>query len=126
MPWKKSLIGAAFGLLILGFALFQTVRSQLEPLVRSDPSQPIFTIGETASYDPALRQGKSVVKFGPLLFGLYPGGLAFASQQDGEAYLRDKGWDLEKWAIYRLSGDYAQDVDDGFLNKSLLVVSKVP
>ncbi|MBO9472077.1 hypothetical protein J7413_00855 [Shimia sp. R10_1] len=106
---------------LTGLYLFE-IKPTMEPVVRVSPTAPVFTIGERSSYTPALEAGKTVVKFGPLVFGLYPGGLAFASQQHAQNHMRANGWDLKKWAVYELSGDYAQDTKDGFLTNSLLVV----
>ncbi|MBO9403074.1 hypothetical protein J7412_19780 [Shimia sp. R9_3] len=106
----------------MGALFLFEIRPAMTPVMRTSPETPVFTIGERASYTPALEAGKSVVKFGPLLFGLYPGGLAFASPQEAEDHMRSHNWDRAKWAIYELSGDYAQDTANGHLTNSLLVV----
>lgn len=96
------------------------LRPAMTPLVRSAPVDPIYTIGDN-TYATALSEGRSVVKFGPLLFGLYPGGLAFASPDEAATYLLAQNLDPKAWRIYALSGSYGADSAEGFLTRSLLV-----
>ena len=94
------------------------------PIERHNISTPIYTIGDK-TYDLALNDKKTVVKFGPMFMGLYSGGLAFSSPEEAKKYMFENNWDKNKWDIYLLSGDYDIDVTNGHINKSLMVVSKV-
>ncbi|MEH6473681.1 MAG: hypothetical protein V7752_20855 [Halopseudomonas sp.] len=95
---------------------------------RTEISQSIFTIGD-ANYQQALNEGKNIVKFGQMFWGLYPGGLAFSDPSKAEAFIRSNKSVLDKfssgWAIYELSGDLILDTEQmgkqRYLNKSLLV-----
>lgn len=88
------------------------------PMVRPSPLHPVYTI---SSPDDAitLAQGKTVVKLGPCLFGLYPGAIAFQSLTQAKDFIGLKGYEPEKWRIFQLSGDYQLDVTEGVLNKTL-------
>jgi hypothetical protein len=66
-----------------------------------------------------------VLKFGPMFLGLYPGGMAFATPEAAQAYLRDGDRDLQRWSVYRLSGDYALDTRAGYITASQLVLVEV-
>lgn len=108
------------------------VKDALGPVQRTKVDQLIVTIGD-ASYQEALKQGKHVVKFGPMFWGLYPGGLAFSSTNEALEFARGNQNVLDEfssgWAVYELSGDLAEDTyvkgNQRYLNKSLLVVKKV-
>ncbi|WP_320153598.1 hypothetical protein [uncultured Tolumonas sp.] len=79
---------------------------------------PIYTISSPDDAT-ALAQGKTVIKLGPCLFGLYPGAMAFKSQTEAKDFIGLKGYDPKKWRIFQLSGDYQLDVTEGVLNKTL-------
>lgn len=99
--------------------------SYAKPTVRQEIKNPIFTIGDE-NYALALNDGKNVVKFGSLPFGIYSGGLAFPNQQAAILYLERMDKPKQGWNIYQLSGDFEQDtyVKEGqrYINKSLLVI----
>ena len=88
------------------------------PMVRSSPLHPVYTISSPDDAV-ALAQGKTVVKLGPCLFGLYPGAIAFQSLTQAKDFIGLKGYEPEKWRIFQLSGDYQLDVTEGVLNKTL-------
>lgn len=88
------------------------------PMVRPSPLNPVYTISSPDDAV-ALAQGKTVVKLGPCLFGLYPGAIAFQSLTQAKDFIGLKGYDPEKWRIFQLSGDYQLDVTEGVLNKTL-------
>lgn len=88
------------------------------PMVRPSPLHPVYTISSPDDAV-ALAQGKTVVKLGPCLFGLYPGAIAFQSLTQAKDFIGLKGYDPEKWRIFQLSGDYQLDVTEGVLNKTL-------
>ncbi len=88
------------------------------PMVRPSPLHPVYTISSPDDAI-ALAQGKTVVKLGPCLFGLYPGAIAFQSLTQAKDFIGLKGYEPEKWRIFQLSGDYQLDVTDGVLNKTL-------
>lgn len=111
-------------LALLLFVFVFGIRPALSPVVRATVADPIFTIGARESYDTALAQDKTVVKFGPMLFGLYPGGLAFENADAAHAHMLAHNWDPQKWAIYKLSGSYGQDSAGGYLTHSLLVLAR--
>ncbi|WOG27275.1 hypothetical protein [Endozoicomonas sp. 8E] len=67
-------------IIVLAAIVWFGVMDSFSPLVREDITHPIFTIGD-ASYQSALSEGKSIIKFGPVFWGLYPGGLAFKNCQ---------------------------------------------
>ena len=93
--------------------------------MRTNIKKPIYTVGELSTYTPALKSRKKVVKFGPLFFGLYNGGLAFPTPKQARSYLTKNDWDLSLWSVYELSGDYTIDVTNGFINKSLLIIKEI-
>ena len=88
------------------------------PMVRPLPLHPVYTISSPDDAI-ALAQGKTVVKLGPCLFGLYPGAIAFQSLTQAKDFIGLKGYEPEKWRIFQLSGDYQLDVTEGVLNKTL-------
>lgn len=117
---KISLAALASLTLIAGLGAYEFQRNAA-PIVRDVVSAPIYTIGEVEGYNGALASGKNVVKFGPMFFGLYPGGLAFKNAENARSYIKDKRLDEKVWSVYSLSGDYDLDALDGYINKSLLV-----
>ena len=118
----------AFVVLLLAVTVWFGVKDALNPIQRTDISQPVFTIGD-ANYLQALNEGKHIVKFGRMFWGLYPGGLAFTTHDEALDFTRTNQNLLENfstgWAIYELSGDLSQDTylhgNQRYLNKSLLV-----
>lgn len=106
-----------------GFGAYE-IQRKATPLVRNAVTLPIYTIGETKGYGQALSSGKHVVKFGPMFWGIYPGGLAFKNADATHAYMVKKGLDRNNWSVFVLSGDYALDATKGFTNKSLLVLKQ--
>ena len=113
--------GVLIGAAALGVHTFRTVTV---PTVRDDVANPIYTIGERATYSAALNSGADVLKFGPMVFGLYPGGMAFASAQDARDYLREHGWSPDRWSVYKLSGDFVRDSTKGHITSSMLVIEE--
>lgn len=114
--------------LLLALVVWLGVKDALHPTVRAEIKQPIFTIGDL-NYQQALQDGKNVVKFGPMFWGLYPGGLAFSHPDEAVAFISGNQPMLDKfssgWAVYELAGDFALDTQQvgkrRFLSKSLLV-----
>jgi hypothetical protein len=121
---KRVVISGLVILCLAGFVAYELLRAT-NVTIRENPTNPLYTIGERQAYSPALANGTSVLKFGPMFFGLYPGGLAFASPQDARDYLRVNGWEPDRWSVYRLSGDFLEDSSDGYLTTSLLVLEEV-
>lgn len=120
-------------ILIVVLAIFYTgVKDSLSPLQREQINNPIFTIGDI-NYKRALKEGKNIVKFGPMFWGIYPGGIVFSTPQKAKNYIQNNSKLLSKfssgWAIYKLSGDMDFDAtlvnNNQYLNKSLLVVEAV-
>ena len=127
----KLLKHIVLALFLLAIVIWFGVKDALTPLQRSANNQPIFTIGD-AHYQQALTDGKNIVKFGQMFWGLYPGGLAFSSPDEAVAYAQSNQQLLEQfssgWAVYELSGDFAQDTylkgKQSYLKQSLLVVKR--
>ncbi|WP_350333740.1 hypothetical protein [Coralliovum pocilloporae] len=109
---------------VSGWFIFNEIKQNVKAVEREDITTPIYTIGEAEDYSAALAEGKRVVKFGPMFWGLYSGGLAFRTIDAARAYMDNNDWDQKTWSVYQLSGDYALDVTDGFTNKTLLVVEE--
>nr|WP_321240620.1 hypothetical protein [uncultured Tolumonas sp.] len=111
-------------LLPLSLIIFAAVAAWVDiqrisiPMIRPSPMHPIYTINSPDDAT-ALAQGKTVIKLGPCLFGLYPGAMAFKSPTEAKDFIGLKGYDPKKWRIFQLSGDYQLDVTDGVLNKTL-------
>lgn len=120
---KFTLVIAAALISVAGLGAIELQR-KATPVVRETIIAPIYTIGEVKGYGEALAAGKRVVKFGPMFWGLYPGGLAFETADVAHAYLSDQGLDHNKWSVFSLSGDYNIDATEGFTNKSLLVLKQ--
>lgn len=129
--FKKLSLGIVV-LLSVALITWLGVKDALTPIKREYVQEPIFTIGDL-TYAEALAQGKSVVKFGPAFWGMYPGGIAFNSAKEAEDYIKNNKELLntfsEGWGIYELSGDFALDTDkDGdrhYTNKSLFVIKTI-
>jgi hypothetical protein len=122
--WKKIAIVSLFLALIATLCGVEIMR-KAQPTLRENPAKPLYTIGERDTYSPALAEGKKVVKFGPMFFGLYPGGLAFAAPHEARAYLEDHNWDPQRWSVYRLSGDFERDSANGHVSRALLVLEEI-
>jgi hypothetical protein len=120
---KKTLTLLLTLALVVGVCAYEVARAA-KPTLRQDPAHPLYTIGERTSYSAALADKTRVLKFGPMFWGLYPGGLAFETPQKARDYLRENDWDAARWSVYRLSGDYALDTAQGHITRSLLVVSE--
>ena len=73
----------------------------------------------------ALAKGKTVFKMGPWLYGLYSGAIAFKSVADAKDFLTQKGYEPQRWRIFKLSGDYKLDVTDGVINKTLALSKEI-
>ncbi|WP_419810586.1 hypothetical protein [Bacterioplanoides sp.] len=105
-----------YGLLVitvLAIVVWLGVKDALTPVVRDNIGTPIYTLGDS-SYQQALAQQKQVLKFGPLFWGQYPGGLAFTSAEQALQYLRqnpEEFPDSSEWGVYQLSGDLERDVN---------------
>lgn len=99
-------------------AAWVDIQQRSVPMVRPSPLHPVYTISSPDDAI-ALAQGKTVVKLGPCLFGLYPGAIAFQSLTQAKDFIGLKGYEPEKWRIFQLSGDYQLDVTEGVLNKTL-------
>lgn len=118
---------------LLVLFVWSGVKDSLSPTIRGEITMPIYTLGD-GNYGKALAEEKKIVKFGPMFWGLYPGGLAFASVEDAKAYLAANAAEFNSlskdWQVYRLSGDFLLDTrkegDLSYLNKSLLVLAPAP
>ena len=126
--WTKRILvvcGFLMALIVVG-ALF--LRSWATPLIRDDISKKLFTVGDE-TYATALADGKNVVKFGSLPFGIYPGGVAFDDVGAARDHLTELGKADSGWAVYELSGDFEKDTYDvggsHYTDKSLIVVRQV-
>jgi len=118
-----------FLLIIAGFA-WLVLKDAANPMVREAIERPVFAVGEdNEDTRAALAEGRQIVKFGPLLLGAYPGGMAFDSVESARAYIDDGGEPLRRYAVYELSGDMAEDtkLSDGHyrLVRSLVVLRQV-
>jgi hypothetical protein len=124
---KKIIYGLAAIIIILAVLSVMEVRRHSSPWIRGGVAIPIFTIGDE-SFARDLAKGKKVVKYGPMFFGLYHGGRAFAMISEAVEYLESENKDLSKWGVYLLAGDYLIDVDrtkkPHSINKTLLVINQ--
>lgn len=117
-----------FILFAIGFIWFGT-KDALIPMQREQISKPIFTLGDH-SYQAAVSGEKRVLKFGPMFWGLYPGGLAFKTREEAVSYMLKHQSQLETvskgWAVYQLSGDFDMDTylsgEQMYINTSLVVL----
>jgi len=121
---KKGIIITVSIAVLIGIAAVFEIGKNATPINRNDISSPIYTIGDK-SYELALKENKAVVKFGPMFMGMYPGGLAFSNPEAARKYMIENDWDVKKWDVYQLSGDYDRDVRNGHIDKSLRVLNKV-
>ena len=120
---KKNVIITVSMFILIGIVIFLEFERKSIPIHRHNILTPIYSIGDK-SYELALKENKTVVKFGPMFMGIYPGGLAFPNPEGARKFMIENNWDLQKWNIYQLSGDYRKDVKNGHINKSLLVLRK--
>ncbi len=124
---KKIIYGLAVIVLVLAVLCGLEVHRHSRPWVRGGVAIPVFTIGDE-SFARDLAKGKKVIKYGPMFFGLYPGGRAFAMVEDAANYLRSENKDLSQWGVYLLAGDYLLDVDrtgpERHITKTLLVINQ--
>jgi len=119
-------------LLLSSTVIWLGIKDAVSPMQRAEINQPIFTIGD-ANYQQALNEGKNIVKFGKMFWGLYPGGLAFSTPDKAQSFIYANKDELDKfssgWAIYELSGDFVLDTEKvgelRHLNKSLMIVRSV-
>ena len=121
-------------LVLLSIALitWAGTKDALTPIKRERVEQSIYTIGDL-NYAKALTQGKNVIKFGPIFWGAYPGGIAFNNVKDAEDYIKNNTELLDTlsggWGVYELSGDFALDTekngDQRYTNKSLFVIKTI-
>ena len=120
----KWLIGLLACFIILATCSFLGFQSYATPTIRENVGSPIYTIGDPG-YAKAIENGKNIVKFGPLPFGFYTGGIAFENQQDADLYITGNKKN-DGWGVYRLSGDFEIDTYEyegqTYINKSLLVL----
>ena len=104
------------------------LKNYATPKQRDDIETALFTVGDE-NYAKALSEGKNIVKFGRLPFGVYPGGIAFDKPSDAWNYLREIGKE-DQWRVYQLSGDFELDAqkfsDQHYTIHSLLVIKSVP
>ena len=108
------------------------IKDAIVPMKRTEISQAIYTIGD-GNYKTALNDGKNIVKFGPMFWKLYPGGMAFATPNQARDFIQNNKEGLDQfssgWAIYQLSGDLSLDTyqidKQRYLNKSLFIKSIV-
>jgi hypothetical protein len=109
-----------FGLVEFGKVADATIRSSIE--------DPVYTIADK-DFSAALSKGKHVIKLGPMFWGLYPGAIVFKTPEDALEYMQEKEMNTEGFSVYRLSGNYESDVNQGGsvhrINKSLMIVEKV-
>lgn len=116
-------------LLLSSTVIWFGIKDSVSPMQRREINQSIFTIGD-ANYQQALNEGKSIVEFGKMFWGLYPGGLAFSTPDKAQSFIYTNKDELDKfssgWAIYELSGDFVLDTEEvgelRYLNKSLIIV----
>ena len=99
-----AVLGSLLVMLAIGALL---LKNYATPVQRDNINVPLYTIGDE-NYAAALKNGKNIVKFGRLPFGIYPGGLAFDDPLDAQEYLRSIGKESD-WGVYQLSGDYELD-----------------
>ncbi|MGS2722471.1 hypothetical protein ACVBEJ_01920 [Porticoccus sp. GXU_MW_L64] len=129
MKTVKFIKYTAIVLVFSALIIWLGVKDAFNPIQRSEINSPIFTIGDL-SYQKALSEGKGVVKFGPLFWGLYPGGIAFSNPGEAQDFILGNQELLDSfssgWAIYELSGDMSLDTyrdgENRYINKSLLVI----
>lgn len=104
------------------------VKDSFHATKRVEIEQKIFTIGDI-NYQKALKEKKNIVKFGPIFWGLYPGGLVFSDIKEAKMFISKNKQILNQfslgWAIYELSGDFTLDTikidKQYYLNKSLFI-----
>lgn len=124
---KKIIYGMTAAAVILAVLGAIEVRRHSSPWVRGAVAIPIFTVGDE-SFSRDLAKGEKVIKYGPMFFGLYHGGRAFAMVSEAVEYLESENKDLSKWGVYLLAGDYLLDVDrtgpEHHINKTLLVINQ--
>ena len=111
---------------------FIGVKDMFTPFERKVIDQPIYTIGDS-SYKDAIGRGQNVVKLGPVLWGLYKGGLAFSTAEEAQQFYHKNRADFQDldddWFIIELSGDFVQDAyldnNQYYIKHSLLVLNVV-
>lgn len=125
--WMRRLAVTALCLVIVMVIGGLSFKRFVTPVMRSEVERSLYTVGD-ANYEAALNNGKNIVKFGRLPFGLYAGGLAFSDPQEAWEYLQIIGKDQE-WGVYRLSGDFELDTklveDQRYTTVSLVVLEGV-
>lgn len=129
---KKWLIYAMVALMLVSLVVWAGVKDALQPVTREVIQSPIFTLGD-ATYQTALKADKQVLKFGPLFWGAYPGGLAFEDAAQAAQYLQEHrdefGAVSSGWHVYQLAGDFEQDTyligEQHYLAHSLLITQLV-
>jgi len=126
----KTLVNLLVFFLICAGLAWLVLKDAANPMVREAIERPVFAVGEdNEDTRAALLEGRQIVKFGPLLLGAYPGGMAFDSAESAWAYIDAGGEPLRLYEVYELSGDMAEDtqLSDGHyrLVRSLVVVRQM-
>jgi len=119
-------------LVVAALTVWFGVKDALLPSERAGNENSIYTLGNDG-YRDALESGKRVVKFGPMFWGIYPGGLAFSSPREARNYFQANSQVFlsadQVWSVYQLAGDFHDDTyeKDGqkYIKKSLIVFKLV-
>lgn len=70
--------------------------------------KPVYAVGPAAWAD-GLAGGRLYAVRGPAFLGLVPGRRVFSRPEDADAWLQAQGYSAEKWKVYLVDADFAED-----------------
>lgn len=112
-----------------GTGLFFWYQQYQQPTLRSEVSEPLFTV-DSSAVAKAVAEGKRVVEFGPLPGSAFYAGMpAFQQPEEALVWLKSTGKYEQGWRVFELSGDYTLDTHLvrglAYTNKTLQINKEV-
>ena len=122
-PWITLLGG--FTLALVGLQCFAVY---MQPVTRHPIADPIYVVADSNAAE-TLSSGRPVVCWGRLPLGIYNGRRAFSSSPEALDYLQRRGLLSRGYAVYQVSGDFAQDThqvgERHFTDRTMRITSLV-
>ena len=108
----RTMVRIAAALVVMagcGTGLFFWYQQYQQPTLRSEVSEPLYTV-DSSAVAKAVSEGKPVVEFGPLPgSAFYAGAPAFQQPEEALVWLKSTGKYDQGWRVFELSGDYTLD-----------------
>lgn len=92
-----------------GTGLFFWYQNYQQPTVRTEVTEPLFTV-DSSAVAKAVAEGKIMVEFGPLPgSAFYAGAPAFQQPEEALVWLKSNGKLELGWRVFELTGDFTLD-----------------